>query len=73
MTNFLRPPHECPACGAGSKILQSKARTVLTYKRRECSRCNEIWSTVEITKEYYDELKKKKDFVDRVMEEVVNV
>lgn len=69
----MRPPHECPKCGKGSKVTQSKAGRERTYKRRLCSECGEEWSTIEVTKEYWDHVLKQYKFMNKIFDELHDV
>ncbi len=37
----------CPECGSASKALYSRPRGMVTFRRRECTKCRERFTTCE--------------------------
>ena len=50
----------CEQCGALSHITNSRPSDNFRLRRRECSKCGNRWSTVEIRKAQYDRLAARK-------------
>lgn len=43
---------QCPACAGQSRVVETRDKDGMTFRRRKCLACNKRWSTVETITTY---------------------
>ena len=57
----------CPKCKSKKiRVYDSRKSTInqFVWRRRNCEKCSHVWTTIEITKEHYDELTRQANLSD---------
>ena len=52
----------CPKCNEKTKVIESITEDDSITRRRECTKCGYRFNTVEIDKDLYERLSKRKEF-----------
>lgn len=60
----------CPKCDKISRVIDSRWGTGDTIRNRWCESCDETWRTIEISKDKYDIIMKRRTNIDAIKKAV---